>query len=80
MGALRRRARAAGGEEVARAVVRRVLDVDVLHGPRWKHTEGTLWMYGHNADIANDTCDEHDGFIHPQFGRRPARRPRHGPG
>ncbi|SEQ16164.1 hypothetical protein [Streptomyces radiopugnans] len=59
--------RAAGGEDVARAVVRRVLDVDVLHGPRWKHTEGTLWMYGHNADIANDTCDEHDGFIHPQF-------------
>ncbi|WP_101256469.1 hypothetical protein [Streptomyces barkulensis] len=60
-------ARAEGGEEVARTVVRRVLDVDVLHGPRWEHTEGTLWMYGYNGDIANDTCDEHDGFIHPQF-------------
>lgn len=60
-------ARAEGGDEVARTVVRRVLDVDVLHGPRWEHTEGTLWMYGYNGDIANDTCDEHDGFIHPQF-------------
>lgn len=59
--------RAGGGREVARTVVRRVLDVDVLHGPGWEHTEGTLWLYEYNADIANDACDEHDGFIHPQF-------------
>jgi hypothetical protein len=52
---------------VTRTVVRRVLDVDVLHGPEWEHTGGTLWLYEYNADIANDACDGHDGLIHPQF-------------
>ncbi|GAA2392598.1 hypothetical protein GCM10010420_16490 [Streptomyces glaucosporus] len=59
--------RAGGGDEVARTIVRRTLDVDVLHGPEWKYTEGKLWIYSTDVYIANGGCGEHDGFVHPQF-------------
>ncbi|WP_051717028.1 hypothetical protein [Streptomyces megasporus] len=55
------------GDEVARTIVRRILDVDVLHGPGWEHTEGKLWVHGANVSIANGGCEERDGFLHPRF-------------
>ncbi|WP_307792480.1 hypothetical protein [Streptomyces verrucosisporus] len=54
-------------ERTKKFLVAANLDRDVLYGPRWEHTEGMLWLYSYDGDIANDTCDEHDGFIHPQF-------------
>ncbi|MTE22204.1 hypothetical protein F0L17_24510 [Streptomyces sp. TRM43335] len=60
-------ARAEGGEEVARTIVRRSLEIHVPHGPEWEYTEGRLWVAGYGSRIANDVCESGDGFIHPMF-------------
>ncbi|WP_316959383.1 hypothetical protein [Streptomyces sp. TRM68367] len=59
--------RAAGGDEVARTIIRRVVEVDVPDPARYQVTEGRLWLVAVDSEIGNDLCREGDGFIHPLF-------------
>ncbi|GAB2919524.1 hypothetical protein [Streptomyces mayteni] len=56
-----------GTEEVTRAVVRRVIDFQVLDHERWQSTPGTLWLYEWSVDLGNDDCAVTDGFLNPLF-------------
>jgi hypothetical protein len=56
-----------GGTEVARTIVRRIVEVEVADPVRFLGTEGRIWLLSVNGEIANDLCQEGDGFIHPRF-------------
>ncbi|WP_432192022.1 hypothetical protein [Streptomyces sp. bgisy027] len=60
-------ARAGGGDEVARTIVRRVVEVDVSDPVKYQGTEGRIWVFNVNSEIANDDCARSDGLIHPMF-------------
>ncbi|NUP14975.1 MAG: hypothetical protein HOZ81_02500 [Streptomyces sp.] len=60
-------ARADGGDEVTRAIVRRVIEVAVLDPAKYRATEGRLWVRELSSEIGNDLCRQGDGFIHPRF-------------
>ncbi|MGW4166850.1 hypothetical protein ACWEGX_07980 [Streptomyces chartreusis] len=60
-------AKTGGGNEVARAIVRRVVDVDVSDPAKYRGTEGRIWVYGIDGEISNDDCEIGDGRIHPLF-------------
>jgi hypothetical protein len=60
-------ARAGGGDEVARAIVRRVVEVDVADPARYRGTEGHIWVRAVDGEISNDDCRDGDGVIRPQF-------------
>lgn len=60
-------AKAGGGSEVARTIVRRVVEVDVLDLARFQGTEGHIWVYDVNGEISNDNCRDGDGLIQPLF-------------
>ncbi|WP_437034160.1 hypothetical protein [Streptomyces sp. enrichment culture] len=59
--------RADGGDEVARAIVRRVVEVDVMDPARYRATDGYLWIHAVDGEISNDDCRDGDGVIRPQF-------------
>ncbi|MFI9200863.1 hypothetical protein [Streptomyces sp. NPDC053048] len=58
-----------GSRQVARTIVRRVVDTEILDPARFSVTPGKLVIARHMMDIGNTTCDVHDGFIHPGFPR-----------
>ncbi|MCL8016755.1 hypothetical protein [Streptomyces sp. AS02] len=60
-------AKAAGGEEVTRTIVRRAVQVDVVDPAKYQATEGRIWLLDHSSEIGNDACRQGDGFIHPRF-------------
>lgn len=60
-------ARADGGDEVTRTIVRRVVEVDVLDPVEFRATEGRIWVLDLSSEIGNDVCRQGDGFIHPRF-------------
>ncbi|WP_246101365.1 hypothetical protein [Streptomyces cyaneus] len=60
-------AKAGGGSEVARTIVRRVVEVDVLDPARYQGTEGRIWVYDLDGEISNDNCRDGDGLIQPLF-------------
>jgi hypothetical protein len=60
-------AKAGGGNEVARVIVRRVVDVNVADPAKYQGTEGRIWVSNIDAEISNDFCRRGDGFIHPMF-------------
>ncbi|MFG2553557.1 hypothetical protein ACGFWF_26900 [Streptomyces sp. NPDC048581] len=60
-------ARAAGGEEVTRTIVRRAVEVEVVDPVRYQATEGRIWLRDLSSEIGNDSCRQGDGFIHPRF-------------
>lgn len=62
--------------QVARTIVRRVLDTEVPDPARFRVEPGKLVVRRHVMDIGNTTCEIHDGFIHPEF----PRLTRHGEG
>ncbi|MGA5132264.1 hypothetical protein ACPCTO_20910 [Streptomyces olivoreticuli] len=64
--------RAQGSREVARTIVRRVLDISVLDPARFKVTPDKLTFRSYNVDIANSACSTYDGVLHPEF---PSSRP-----
>ncbi|WP_370147613.1 hypothetical protein [Streptacidiphilus sp. EB129] len=53
--------------DVARSIIRRVLDVDIPDGVQYQHTPHTLWISQMNQDLANSACGVSNGFINPQF-------------
>ena len=60
-------AKTGGGNEVARAIVRRVVDVDVSDPAKYQSTEGRIQVHGIDGEISNDDCEIGDGRIHPLF-------------
>ncbi|MFE9373485.1 hypothetical protein ACFYM2_27465 [Streptomyces sp. NPDC006711] len=62
---------APGSTEVARTIVRRTLDVEVLDPAVTESTEGRLWLGTRRVDIANTACGVRDGYAHPHFDGTP---------
>ena len=60
-------AKAGGGNEVARAVVRRIVEVEALDPAKYQATEGRIWVSDVDGEISNDDCRRGDGAIRPQF-------------
>ncbi|MFE0249653.1 hypothetical protein [Streptomyces sp. NPDC059010] len=60
-------ARADGGDEVTRVIVRRVVEVAVFDPAEYRATEGRIWVREVSSEIGNDICRQGDGFIHPRF-------------
>ncbi|WP_369171793.1 hypothetical protein AB5J49_29200 [Streptomyces sp. R28] len=60
-------ARAGGGNEVVRTIVRRVVEVHVLDPAEFQGTEGRIWVYDLDGEISNDNCRDGDGLIQPLF-------------
>ncbi|MFG2366651.1 hypothetical protein ACGFY3_34270 [Streptomyces mirabilis] len=53
--------------EVARTIVRRVLDLELLDPRKYQATPGKLAITRYDQDLGNTACDVYDGFLHPQF-------------
>lgn len=56
-----------GSTEVARTIVRRVIDVQILDPARYQVTPGLLSLTSYNAEFGNSACDVYDGYLHPEF-------------
>ncbi|WP_405880252.1 MULTISPECIES: hypothetical protein [unclassified Streptomyces] len=56
-----------GSTEVARTIVRRVLDVEVSDPRKYQVTPGKLSILRYDQDLGNTACGIYDGFLHPQF-------------
>ncbi|KOV93472.1 hypothetical protein ADK65_32615 [Streptomyces sp. NRRL B-1140] len=59
--------RADGPPEVARTIVRRVLDVELADPSRYRVTPGRLLLVKYDQEIGNSSCDVYDGYLHPGF-------------
>jgi hypothetical protein len=59
--------RADGPPEVARTIVRRVLDVELADPARYRVTPGRLLLVKYDQEIGNSACDVYDGYLHPGF-------------
>ncbi|MFG2450843.1 hypothetical protein [Streptomyces sp. M41(2017)] len=53
--------------EVARTIVRRVVDVAFSDPRKFQVTPGKVRIVEFSEDIGNSACDVYDGFLHPQF-------------
>ncbi|MFG2475300.1 hypothetical protein [Streptomyces fagopyri] len=53
--------------EVARTIVRRVLDVEVSDPTKYRVTPGRLALLAYDANLSNSACFVYDGFLHPRF-------------
>lgn len=56
-----------GATEVARTIVRRVLDVELPDPAKYIVTPGKIAVLNYDQEIGNSACDIYDGFLHPQF-------------
>ncbi|WP_319183484.1 hypothetical protein [Streptomyces sp. ID05-47C] len=56
-----------GAHEVARTIVRRVLDVELPDPAKYIVTPGKIAVLEYDQEIGNSACDIYDGFLHPQF-------------
>ncbi|SFF40384.1 hypothetical protein SAMN02787118_106201 [Streptomyces mirabilis] len=56
-----------GSAEVARTIVRRVLDLEFLDPRKYQATPGKLSITRYDLDLGNTACEVYDGFLHPQF-------------
>ncbi|WP_323187569.1 hypothetical protein [Streptomyces sp. NBC_01275] len=56
-----------GSTEVARTIVRRVLDVELSDPAKYIVTPGKISLRKYDQEIGNSACDVYDGFLHPQF-------------
>ncbi|MFJ9372026.1 hypothetical protein [Streptomyces sp. NPDC101455] len=57
-----------GSTTVARTIVRRVIDLEILDPTRYQATPGLLALGRNNADFGNSACGVYDGYLHPEFG------------
>lgn len=53
--------------EIARTIVRRVVDVAFSDPRKFQVTPGKVRIVEFSEDIGNSACDVYDGFLHPQF-------------
>lgn len=56
-----------GSTEVARTIIRRVLDVELSDPTRYRVTPGKIAVLRYDQEIGNSACDVYDGYLHPQF-------------
>ncbi|MFJ9245909.1 hypothetical protein [Streptomyces sp. NPDC101776] len=56
-----------GSTEVARTIVRRVIDLELLDPARYQVTPGRLNVVHYDSDFGNSACDVYDGYFHPEF-------------
>ncbi|MEU9447404.1 hypothetical protein [Streptomyces sp. NPDC048277] len=56
-----------GSTEVARTIVRRVIDTELPDPTHYQVTPGKLTLVSYNEDAGNSACDINDGYFHPQF-------------
>ncbi|MER5751638.1 hypothetical protein [Streptomyces sp. NPDC002088] len=56
-----------GASEVARTIVRRVLDVELSDPAKYQVTPGKIAVVRYDQEIGNSACDVYDGYLHPQF-------------
>ncbi|MFJ4850129.1 MULTISPECIES: hypothetical protein [unclassified Streptomyces] len=56
-----------GSREVARTIVRRVIDFKVPDPTRFQVTKGKLYIAEYNQELSNSACFVDDGFLHPLF-------------
>ncbi|MEV0240537.1 hypothetical protein AB0I06_11480 [Streptomyces sp. NPDC050674] len=59
--------RADGPPEVARTIVRRVLDVELADPARYQVTPGRVLLLNYDQEIGNSSCFVYDGYLHPGF-------------
>ncbi|MGW2821719.1 hypothetical protein ACWC24_12020 [Streptomyces sp. NPDC001443] len=53
--------------EVARTIVRRVLDLELLDPARYRVTTGKVSVKSYDEVAGNSACDVYDGYFHPTF-------------
>lgn len=56
-----------GSTEVARTIVRRVVDTELADPAQYTVTPGRLQLVRYDESAGNSACGIHDGFLHPQF-------------
>ncbi|MFI9175688.1 hypothetical protein [Streptomyces lincolnensis] len=56
-----------GRTEVARTIVRRAIDVELLDPARFVATPNRLNVLRYDRDVGNTACEIHDGYFHPEF-------------
>ncbi|MCG7206340.1 hypothetical protein [Streptomyces arenae] len=59
--------RADGSTEVARTIVRRVVDTELSDPAHYRVTPGRLNLLRYDESAGNSSCDVYDGYLHPQF-------------
>ena len=64
-----------GSDEVARTIVRRVIDAELPDPAHYQVTPGRLNLLRYDEDGGNTSCDVYDGYLHPRF---PSRTPADG--
>lgn len=57
----------ADGTDVARSIVRRIIDFDVADAASYQHTPGTLWLTNWEPIIGNSACGVYNGYLNPAF-------------
>ncbi|WUO57028.1 hypothetical protein OG960_29970 [Streptomyces sp. NBC_00280] len=57
----------AGATEVARTIVRRVLDIELYDPAKYQVTPGKLSVARYDSTFGNSDCDVFDGYFHPHF-------------
>lgn len=60
-----------GSDQVERTVVRREATFSIADPRKWTATPGRIWLVTYRSDIANDSCDRSDGYLHPVFAEDP---------
>ncbi|GHH13485.1 hypothetical protein [Streptomyces lanatus] len=53
--------------EVARTIIRRVIDVELSDPARYQVTPGKIAVVRYDQEIGNSACDVYDGYLHPHF-------------
>jgi hypothetical protein len=56
-----------GSTEVARTIVRRVIDLELLDPARYQVTPGRLSVVQYDSDFGNSACEIYDGYFQPAF-------------
>ncbi|MFF7164791.1 hypothetical protein ACFZBP_26095 [Streptomyces sp. NPDC008086] len=56
-----------GSTEVARTIIRRVVDTELSDPTRYQVTSGKIAVLRYDQEIGNSACDVYDGYLHPHF-------------
>ncbi|GAA3867882.1 hypothetical protein GCM10023084_21150 [Streptomyces lacrimifluminis] len=57
----------AGATEVARTIVRRVLEIELYDPAKYQVTPGKISVVRHRSSFGNSDCEVFDGYFHPHF-------------
>jgi hypothetical protein len=56
-----------GATEVARTIVRRILDIELYDPAKYEVTPGKISVARRNSSFGNSDCEVFDGYFHPRF-------------